>query len=187
MRTMSSAPEGDFITLDDDVDLCPSWLGDLIEVARWREWEAGIVATTEFKPGGIQWRQGWYCDKSGKPIKWNGDIGGICEHVPAVSSCCMLLTQQAKSTVIQNGWREYNKYYFDIDWCLSCWARGFTVRVIPNMVVHYGGQAVNASGLDVASVLEMDRKTFVDKWITSGELNKIQSLYGARWPMEFKF
>jgi GT2 family glycosyltransferase len=184
VRTMSSAPEGDFITLDDDVELVGTWLEAMLENSE-KSMVRGIVATTEYKPNNLLWRRGWYCDKHGKPIKWTGEIKKQ-KCVPAVSSCCMLITERAKNHIIELDYSTYKKYYFDIEWCFECWINDLSVSVIQEHCIHHGGVAVNKSGLDVSEILEHDRRMFIRRWIESGKLKNIQDDYSCLFPMEFE-
>jgi len=183
VRTMSSAPEGDFITLDDDVELVGAWLEAMLENSE-NSKVRGIVATTEMKPNNLLWRRGWYCDNNANPIRWTGHIDRP-QCVPAVSSCCMLITQQARERTITIDYSTYKKYYFDIEWCLNCWNGNLSVHVIPEHCIHHGGVAVKKSGVYITEILEHDRRMFIRRW--GGRIQELQKQYGHLWPMEFKF
>lgn len=185
-REMSKAlatADGDLITLDDDVVLTGVWLEAMLDAV---DPHTGIVATTEYKDPGMLWRRGWYCDSEGKPLRWNGYID-VPQCVPAVSSCCMLITQQTRHPGINRYVAPnpvYQKYYFDPDMCLNCWQQGLQVKVIPEHCIHSGQGAIRESGVNVAPILNADRLYFKQRWLDSGIYAEMKKDYIGTWPEE---
>lgn len=176
--------DGYFVTIDDDVELVGDWLTAMLDAVTI---DTGIVATTEFKTPSMLWRRGWYCDSEAKPLKWCGDIfEPTC--VPAVSSCCMLITPETrKGNLFLLPDTGYEKYYFDPDLCLQCWQHGLSVKVIPQRCIHYGQGAIVESGVDVGGVLQRDRQRFKARWIDSGVLECLKRDNGYLWPEDMQW
>ena len=176
-KTLAVA-DGDVITLDDDVELTGAWLEAMLDAA---DNETGIVATTEYKTSELLWRRGWYCDKEGRPLRWNEYIAEP-QCVPAVSSCCMLITKAAMRGCIMIPRDSYRKYYFDPDMCLQCWANNLKVKVIPERCIHYGQGAILESGVNVAPILNQDRALFKTRWLDSGIYDDMKREFIGVWP-----
>ena len=173
--------DGDLITLDDDIELTCAWLEAMLDAV---DPYTGIVATTEYKDANTLWRRGWYCDSEGTPLKWTGYIDAP-RLVPAVSSCCMLITKQTR----ENGaWAfpdsSYRKYYFDPDMCLQCWSQGLQVKVIPERCIHYGQQATRELCPNITSILNQDRLRFKARWLDSGIYHELKKQHIGVWPEE---
>jgi hypothetical protein len=179
-KTLAVA-DGDVITLDDDVELTGAWLEAMLDAA---DNETGIVATTEYKTPELLWRRGWYCDSEGKPLRWNEYIAEP-QCVPAVSSCCMLITKQTRHPGMNRyvaPYLGYKKYYFDPDMCLCCWRQGLQVKVIPERCIHCGQGAILESGVNVAPILNQDRALFKTRWLDSGIYDNMKREFTGVWP-----
>lgn len=71
---------------------------------------------------------------------------------------------------------QYNKYFFDLVHGLQVWEAGYQPVCTPEVVVtHVGGGTMQWASPEAAALVEKDRQMFVEDWVDSGRLARLEN------------
>ncbi len=157
--------------LNNDTEVRPFWLTNLVGLAEKRE-EAGIVGAKLVYPDGHLQEAGGIIFSDGNG--WNYGRGmdpndprfNFVREVDYVSGAAMLVKRALWEKVGGFDQRYAPAYYEDTDLCFSAREHGYKVYYQPaSVVIHYEGQT---AGTDVNSGFkkyqQINHKKFVEKW-----------------------
>lgn len=159
------------VLLEDDVFVEPGWLDCL---ARCIDERTGMVAPLHRDRDGKVSFTGCYL---------SGDGLGTHEHtldVPfsprsaqAVCSGAILIDVRKCGHILMN--EGYKKCFFDLVYSFEVWEAGYKVVVSPDVIVtHLAGATANRLTKKVDDLLEADRATFINQWVNTGRLEKLE-------------
>lgn len=150
-----SIADGPLINMDDDVIVKDNWFAGLLDRVTP---EIGLICCNMTNKSPIP-----------QPIT-----------VAATGLCCTLLNAPVlpKSIIVDP---EYKKYFFDPDLCLQLWSVGLQCKVVPEMIYHESGGAMEELGLDRFGPHAIDKARFRERWITNGRYAELSEKYKDVW------
>lgn len=162
------------VLLDDDVEVTPGWLEAMLELAAPDVAVVGCVnvhSREEYATSVANIRQaGGWVDAEGRVISYRENLTGPA-FVPFQGSACLLIND-----LTQRFDANYQKYYFDIDYCFGAWEKNKKVIVSPHKIFHYGAGQMEATGLspeDIKQASSRDGEIFKNKWIVNNRLARL--------------
>lgn len=172
-RALLIAQTEHVIFLDEDVRVTAGWiealfgqLGPNVGVVGLHHWDGKTPERRAVKHSGA------HLDEFGTvtPVTKSPE-----EAFPAqfVSSAAILVTDKRLKFS-----EDYEKYYFDADYCFQTWLEGREVRVAPHAVFHDRHGTLIQNGLlpaDVKEISGRDRTKFLQNWISTGLITRVNS------------
>lgn len=171
----------DFLVLMDD---------DVFVEAGWLE---GLLANVDSKTGVVApMHKGGKGAISFSGVYLMGDGWGSHAHLtdtPQTKRECqclcsaMLLIDLKKAGEILFD-EQYKKYFFDLTHSFKVWEAGYEVVCTPDVIVtHLGGATMSYQSQQSQLFFNRDLKTFVEEWIETGRLARIENLIWSKYPL----
>jgi glycosyltransferase involved in cell wall biosynthesis len=172
MNKIMLMAETDYLVLmDDDVFVEPGWLERLL---RCMDNRTALVAPLHRDRRGALSFSGAYF--AGDGLGTHAHLLDRPERPRAAQTVCsaLILIDTRKCAGIFMD-ELYTKYFLDLDFSLQLWEAGYQVVVTPEVTVTHIGGATMAWGSAQANVVqERDRQRFVERWIESGRLARLE-------------